>query len=34
MRAKGSVWFARRDRIARHWLERFGRDVKPWGAPQ
>jgi hypothetical protein len=21
---RGSAWFARRDRIARHWLERFG----------
>ncbi len=25
MRAKGGVWFARRDAIARHWLDRFGR---------
>ena len=33
MRAKGGVWFARRDRIAKHWLERFGRDARPWGAP-
>jgi hypothetical protein len=24
MRAKGKVWFARRDQIAAHWLERFG----------
>jgi peptidoglycan/xylan/chitin deacetylase (PgdA/CDA1 family) len=24
MRDKGSVWFARRDAIARHWLEHFG----------
>jgi hypothetical protein len=21
---RGGAWFARRDRIARHWLERFG----------
>jgi len=33
MRAKGGVWFARRDQIAKHWLERFGRDARPWGAP-
>jgi peptidoglycan/xylan/chitin deacetylase (PgdA/CDA1 family) len=25
MRAKGGVWFARRDRIAEHWLEHFDR---------
>jgi len=24
MRDKGGVWFARRDAIARHWIERFG----------
>lgn len=24
MQAKGGVWFARRDQIARHWLDRFG----------
>ncbi|MEM7021918.1 MAG: polysaccharide deacetylase family protein [Pseudomonadota bacterium] len=24
MRAKGKVWFARRDQIAEHWLRRFG----------
>jgi len=24
MRAKGAVWFARRDQIAEHWLARFG----------
>jgi allantoinase len=24
MRTKGGVWFARRDAIARHWIERFG----------
>jgi allantoinase len=33
MRTKGEVWFARRDHIARHWLERFGRDARPWGGP-
>lgn len=25
MRERGSVWFARRDQIARHWIGRFGR---------
>jgi hypothetical protein len=24
MQSKGGAWLARRDRIAQHWLERFG----------
>ena len=24
MQKRGAVWFARRDQIARHWIERFG----------
>jgi peptidoglycan/xylan/chitin deacetylase (PgdA/CDA1 family) len=27
MQARGSVWFARRDQIARHWSDRFGDQV-------
>jgi hypothetical protein len=32
MRAKGGVWFARRDRIAEHWLARFGGATDPTAA--
>jgi peptidoglycan/xylan/chitin deacetylase (PgdA/CDA1 family) len=31
MRDKRQVWFARRDAIARHWLQRFGRDEDEGG---